>query len=69
MFNMFQSRKRRGGSTIKSPKKGKNKSKRAPSKWNMFVSKIFQEMLRKNPEAKFKDALIEASTRKNEMKK
>jgi len=65
---MFQSR-RRGGSTMKSPSKKKNKSKRAPSKWNLFVKKIFQEMKRKNRDAKFKDALVEASNRKNEMKK
>jgi hypothetical protein len=65
---MFQSR-RRGGSTMKSPGKNKNKSKRAPSKWNLFVKKIFQEMKRKNRDAKFKDALVEASNRKNEMKK
>jgi hypothetical protein len=48
----------------KSPKR---KSRRAPSKWNMFVKKIFNEMKREDPSTTFKDAMQEASARKNEM--
>jgi len=37
------------------------------SAWNEFVSKIFKEGRQKNPNYKFKDALIDASKRKSEM--
>jgi hypothetical protein len=42
---------------------------RKPSEWNMFVKKVFEEGRKKNPGFKFKDALKEASDRKNEMGK
>ena len=68
-----QSRRRRGGKSMKmspsmnvSPKK--SKSKRAPSKWNMFVKKVFNEMKQKDKNCSFKEAMKAASSRKNEMK-
>jgi len=42
-------------------------AKRKLSKWNMFVKKIFKEGRGKNSNFKFKDALKEASDRKEEM--
>ena len=41
--------------------------KRKPSKWNLFVKKIFQQGQKKNKSFSFKDALKEASSRKHEM--
>lgn len=38
-----------------------------PSKWNMFVKKIYEEGKAKNPDYDFKTALIDASKRKSEM--
>jgi len=42
---------------------------RKPSEWNMFVKKVFEQGRKKNPNFQFKDALKEASDRKNEMGK
>jgi hypothetical protein len=39
-----------------------------PSEWNMFVKKIYQEGKSENPDYEFKQALIDASKRKSEMK-
>lgn len=39
------------------------------SEWNKFVSKVYQEGKKKNPNYKFKDALSDASARKGEMGK
>jgi len=36
-------------------------------KWTSFVSKIYKEMKKKNPDAKLGDAMKEASRRKHEM--
>jgi hypothetical protein len=41
--------------------------KRAPSSWNLFVKKIYNEGKSKNSEYQFKDALKDASNRKSEM--
>lgn len=41
--------------------------KRAPSKWNLFVKRIYEEMKRKDPNSSFRKALEEASKRKKEM--
>jgi hypothetical protein len=41
--------------------------KRAPSEWNLFVKKIFNEGKSKNSSYAFKDALKDASRRKSEM--
>ena len=38
-----------------------------PSKWNMFVKKIYHEGKSKNPHYEFKQALVDASRRKSEM--
>lgn len=40
-----------------------------PSKWNMFVKKIYEEGKSKNPDYEFKQALKDASKRKSEMGK
>lgn len=40
-----------------------------PSEWNKFVVKIFNEGRAKNPNYKFKQALVDASKRKSEMGK
>jgi len=37
------------------------------SDWNKFVSKVYHEGKKKNPNYKFKDALKDASSRKSEM--
>jgi len=37
------------------------------SEWNLFVKKIFKEGKAKNPDYKFKQALVDASKRKGEM--
>ena len=42
-------------------------TKKAPSKWNLFVKKIFHEGKRSNPNYAFKNALADASRRKGEM--
>ena len=39
----------------------------APSAWNMFVKKIYEEGKDKNPKYEFKQALMDASKRKSEM--
>lgn len=39
-----------------------------PSAWNMFVKKIYEEGKSKNPTYEFKQALVDASKRKSEMK-
>lgn len=39
----------------------------APSAWNMFVKKIYEEGKAKNPKYEFKQALMDASKRKSEM--
>ena len=39
-----------------------------PTKWNMFVKKIYQEGKAKNSNYEFKQALKDASKRKSEMK-
>lgn len=39
----------------------------APSKWNLFVKKIYHEGKRSNPNYEFKNALKDASKRKAEM--
>lgn len=41
---------------------------RKPSEWNMFVKKIYQEGKAKNSNYEFKQALVDASKRKSEMK-
>ena len=38
-----------------------------PSAWNMFVKKIYEEGVKKNSNYSFKEALKDASKRKNEM--
>ena len=38
-----------------------------PSEWNMFVKKIYEEGKAKDPNYKFKQALVDASKRKSEM--
>ena len=51
-------------------KKGTRKQsggKRAPSKWNLFVKKIYEELKRKDRSTTFREALEEASKRKKEM--
>ena len=50
---------RKGGKTRKLGGKAKA--------WTGFVSKIYREMKKRNPAAKLKDAMKEASRRKNEM--
>lgn len=41
--------------------------KRKPSKWNLFVKKIFQEGKKKDSSYQFQQALVDASKRKGEM--
>ena len=41
--------------------------KKAPTEWNLFVKKIFHEGRKNNANYKFKNALEDASRRKNEM--
>ena len=41
--------------------------KRAPTPWNLFVKKIFNEGKAKNSNYSFKNALKDASKRKGEM--
>ena len=41
--------------------------KRALSPWNKFVSEVYHEGKKKNPDYKFKQALKDASKRKGEM--
>lgn len=48
----------------KSARKGTKKGKRAPSKWNMLVMKVYKEMKAKDKNVSFGDALKEASRRK-----
>ena len=48
----------------KSARKGTKKGKRAPSKWNMLVMKVYREMKAKDKNVSFGDALKEASRRK-----
>ena len=38
-----------------------------PSKWNMFVKKIYEEGKAKDSDYEFKQALMDASKRKSEM--
>jgi hypothetical protein len=52
---MAKTRKNRGAS---------RKTRRAPSKWNNFVKRVYGEMKRKDRNASFGDALKEASKRK-----
>jgi hypothetical protein len=46
---------------------GQTRRKKAPTEWNLFVKKIFHEGRRNNANYKFKNALEDASRRKNEM--
>lgn len=39
-----------------------------PSEWNMFVKKIYEEGKAKDSNYEFKQALVDASKRKSEMK-
>ena len=55
---------RTGGARKGSKKRGTRKI----SKWTSFVKKIYNEMKRKNKDAKLGDAMKEASRRKGEMK-
>ena len=48
-----------------SSKKGTRKGKRAPSKWNLHVMKVYKEMKSKDKNVSFGDALKEASRRKH----
>ena len=48
-----------------SSKKGTRKGKRAPSKWNLHVMKVYKEMKSKDKNVSFSDALKEASRRKH----
>ena len=41
--------------------------KRALTPWNKHVKRVYEEMKRKDRSVQFKDALVEASRRKNEM--
>ena len=43
------------------------KGGRKLSKWNLFVKKIYREGKSKNKNYEFKNALIDASSRKSEM--
>jgi len=43
------------------------KRTRKPTKWNLFVKKIYNEGKRHNSNYEFKNALIDASKRKSEM--
>jgi len=61
-------------SSRKSTRKGSRKSKgstrkmgKKMSKWTDFVSKIYKEMKKKNPNTKLGDAMKVASRRKREM--
>lgn len=44
-----------------------NGGKRKPSKWNLFVKKVFHEGKSKSGNYSFKQALTDASRRKSEM--
>lgn len=55
---------RRSKKSAKSSRKGTKKGKRAPSKWNMLVMKVYKEMKAKDKNVSFGDALKEASRRK-----
>jgi hypothetical protein len=51
-------------------KKGTRKQsggKRALTPWNKHVKRVYDEMKRKDSSVQFKDALVAASKRKNEM--
>jgi hypothetical protein len=50
----------------KGGKKTRKMNKKA-SQWTQFVSKIYREMKARNPAAKLKDAMKEASRRKASM--
>jgi hypothetical protein len=41
--------------------------KRALTPWNKHVKRVYEDMKRKDRSVQFKDALVEASRRKNEM--
>jgi hypothetical protein len=59
---------RRG--TRKAMRKGGKKTRKMnkkASQWTQFVSKIYREMKARNPAAKLKDAMKEASRRKASM--
>jgi hypothetical protein len=51
----------------RSGKKSTRKMGKKMSKWTAFVSKIFKELKKKNPDSKLGDAMKEASRRKSEM--
>lgn len=38
--------------------------KRAPSRWNKFVTRVYNEMKKARKDTQFKDALVEAAKRK-----
>jgi len=44
------------------------KGGRKLSRWNLFTRKIFMEGKKKNPKYEFREALVDASKRKGEMK-
>jgi len=56
---------RRSKKSAKSARKGTKKGKRAPSKWNMLVMKVYKEMKAKDKNVSFGDALKEASSRRD----
>ena len=60
-------RKAKRSGTKRSGKKSTRKMGKKMSKWTDFVSKIFKELKKKNPDAKLGEAMKEASRRKNEM--
>ena len=51
-------------STRKSTRKDRKKSRKAPNAWNQAVMRVYKELKSKNRDAKFGDALREASKRK-----
>ena len=57
-------------STRRADRKSKNGTrkqsggKRAPSKWNLQVKKVYEEMKKKDPKTLFKHALVETAKRK-----
>jgi len=51
----------------KSARKVTRKGKRAPSEWNKLVMKVYTELKKKDKNASFKDALVEAASRKKNM--
>jgi len=56
-----------GTRKMKRSNKTTRKGKRAPSEWNKLVMKVFAELKKKDKKASFKDALVEAASRKKNM--